>query len=153
AEDLVTPLASMPPEVALVAARPWLAARTTHEAVRELLEFAAAYDGPVLRSAALEIARRQGAEAMPVWREYANLPGFGAYGRQWLAAQEEPVAADDNDEGWLLVDSIVQTGGRMLPVLRGTMQAMAGDSVAEAIAGIESCGHPQAAEAARMLSG
>ena len=94
---------------------------------------------------------------MPVWREYAGMPGFGAYARQWLAAQDEPVAADDKDEAWLLVDTIVQSSGQlglgMLPLLSGTVQAMAGDSAAEALAGIENCGHPHAADVARMLSG
>lgn len=153
AEDLVTALAWVPPEIAFVAAKPWLAARTPHAAVRELLEFAAAFDGPVLRSVALEISRQVGAEATTAWREYAGMPGFGAYARHWLAAHEEPVAADDNDEAWLLVDAIVQSGGQMLPLLSGPMQAMAGDSLAEAIAGIESCGHPHAAQVARALSG
>ena len=157
AEDLVTAVAWMPPNIALVAAGPWLAARASHAAVRELLDFAAAFDGPVLRSVALEIARRQGADAMPVWREYARMPGFGAYARQWLAAQDEPVAADDKDEAWLLVDTIAQSGGQlapgMLPLLSGTVQAMAGDSAAEVLAGIANCGHPHAADVTRMLSG
>lgn len=69
---------------------------------------------------------------MPVWLEYADMPGFGAYARQWLAAQEEPVAADDKDEPWLLVDAIVQSSGRMLPLLNRTVHAVAGDSLAEA---------------------
>jgi adenine/guanine phosphoribosyltransferase-like PRPP-binding protein len=38
-------------------------------------------------------------------------------------------------------------------VLSGAVQAVAGDSLAEAIAGIENRGHPHAAEVARMLSG
>ena len=125
ADDLVTAVAWMPPAVALTAAGPWLAARAPHAAVRELLEFAAAFDGPVLRSVALEIARRSGVDATPVWREYARMPGFGAYARQWLAAQNEPVAADDKDEAWLLVDTIVQSSGQltpeMLPLLSGTV--------------------------------
>jgi hypothetical protein len=94
AEDLVTAVAWMPPAIALTAAGRWLAARAPHAAVRELLEFAAAFDGSVLRSVALEIARRRGADAMPVWGEYARMPGFGAYARQWLATQDEAVAAD-----------------------------------------------------------
>jgi hypothetical protein len=85
------------------------------------------------------------------------MPGFGAYARQWLAAQDEPVAADDKDEAWLLVDSIVQSGGELVPetfpLLSGTVQTMAGDSEAEVLAGIADCGHPHAAEVARMLSG
>ena len=157
AEDLVTAVAWMPPNIALAAAAPWLAARTSHAAVRELLDFAAAFDGPVLRSVALEIARRRGADAMPVWREYARMPGFGAYARQWLAAKDEPVAPDDKDEAWLLVDTIAASGGQlapgMLPLLSGTVQAMAGDSAAEVLAGIANCGHPHAAEVTRMLSG
>jgi hypothetical protein len=147
----------MPPKVALIAAGPWLAARTPQAAVRELLEFAAAFDGPVLRTVALEIARQQGTQAVPAWREYAGLPGFGAYARQWLAAHDEPVAADDKDEAWLLVDTLVQSGGELVPetlhLLSGTVQTMAGDSEAEVLAGIADCGHPHAAEVARMLSG
>jgi hypothetical protein len=157
AEDLVTAVTWLPPKVALTAAAPWLAARAPQAAVRELLEFAAAFDGPMLRFVALEIARRSGVEAMPVWREYARMPGFGAYARQWLTAQDEDVAADDNDEAWLLVDTIVQSGGQlapaMLPLLSGTVQAVAGDSVAEVLAGIANCGHLHAADVARMLSG
>ena len=157
AEDLVTAVAWLPPTIALNAAGPWLAGRASHAAVRELLDFAAAFDGPVLRSVALEIARRRGADAMPVWREYAGMPGFGAYARQWLATQDEPVARDDKDEAWLLVDTIVQSSGElapgMLPLLSGTVQAVAGDSAAEVLAGIANCGHPHAADVTRMLSG
>ena len=156
AEDLVTAVAWMPPRVALAASASWLAGRAPHAAVRELLEFASAFDGPELRTVALEIARGSGADAMPVWREYARMPGFGAYARQWLAAQDEPVAADDKDEAWLLVDTIVQStselGPVMLPLLSGTVQA-AGDSMSDVLAGIANCGHPHAADVARMLSG
>ena len=49
AEDMVTAVAWLPPKVALIAAAPWLAARTPYAAVRELLEFAVAFDGPMLR--------------------------------------------------------------------------------------------------------
>jgi Plasmid pRiA4b ORF-3-like protein len=157
AEDLVTAVAWLPPNIALAAAAPWLAARSSHAAVRELLDFAAAFDGPVLRSVALEIAQLKGPDAMPVWREYARMPGFGAYARQWLAAQDESVAPDDKDEAWLLVDTIAASGGQlapeMLPLLSGTVQAVAGDSAAELLAGIANCGHPHAAEVTRMLSG
>jgi Plasmid pRiA4b ORF-3-like protein len=157
AADLVEAVAWLPPGVAVIAVAPWLAARTTDAAVRELLEFAAAFDGPLLRSVALEIARQTGGDALSVWREYARRPGFGAYARQWLAAQNEPVTADDKDEAWLLVDTIVQSGGDlvtgMLPLLGGAMQTMAGNSLAEALAGIANCGHPQAADVTRMLSG
>ena len=140
AQELVTAVAWMPPTIVLTAAGPWLAARAPHAAVRELLEFAAAFDGPVLRSVALEIARATGAEAMPVWREYARMPGFGAYARQWLATQDEPVSADDKDEAWLLVDTIVQSNGQltpeMLPLLSGTVRGAAGNSAAGALAWI-----------------
>ena len=90
AEDMVTAVAWLPPKVALIAAAPWLAARTPYAAVRELLEFAVAFDGPMLRFVALEIARRRGADAMPAWREYARMPGFGAYARQWLVPRTSP---------------------------------------------------------------
>ena len=48
----------------------------------------------MLRSVALEIARATGADAMPVWREYARMPGFGAYARQWLATQVRGAAGN-----------------------------------------------------------
>jgi hypothetical protein len=61
------------------------------------------------------------------------------------------------DEAWLLVDSIVQSSGQlvwgMLPLLSGTVRAAAGDSMAKMLAGINNCGHPHAADVARMLPG
>ena len=145
---IVESVAWLPPQVALAAAGPWLAARTPDGAVSELLAFSEAFEGPMLRFIALEIAGQQGAQALAAWREAAKRPGFGAYARQWLASQGEPVEADDRDEAWLLVDTITQSVGELPDglealVLAAAMQAVSGGAIAELLAGIRDCGHPR----------
>jgi hypothetical protein len=158
ADGMVESIAWLPPRVALAAAGPWLAARTPDGAVSELLAFSEAFEGPMLRFIALEIARQQGAQALPAWRAAAKGPGFGAYARQWLASQGEPVEADDRDEAWLLVDTITQSIGELPAgleslVLAAAMQAVSGGATAELLADIRDCGHPRAAAVARLLAG
>jgi hypothetical protein len=155
---MVESVAWLPPQVALAAAGPWLAARTPDGAVSELLAFSEAFEGPMLRFIALEIARQQGAQALPAWRAAAKRPGFGAYARQWLASQGEPVEADDRDEAWLLADTITQSLGELPDglealVLAAAMQAVSGGATAELLAGIRDCGHPRAVAVARLLAG
>lgn len=157
AGELVFAAASIPSKIAWTAAAPWLAARTPADAVRELLTFAE-HAQPDLRSVALAIARDQGAAAIEAWREIARRPGFGAYARQWLSAQGEPAPADDRDEAWLLVDAMVQASDALPPgfmsvLLAGAVQELADEDVPGMLAGIRSCGHPQAGELAEILSG
>jgi hypothetical protein len=151
-------VAWLPPAVARAAAVPWLAARTPVAAVGELLAFAESFDGPVLRFIAIEIARSLGDDGASAWREAAERPGFGAYARQWLASQGEPVKADDRDEAWLLVDTLAQTMGQFPDglealVLAAALRELAGGEIAEHIADVGDCGHPMAAAMAGLISG
>jgi hypothetical protein len=135
-----------------------LAARTPEGAVAELLAFAEEFDGPMLRFIALEIARQQGSEGAPAWREAARRSGFGAYARQWLASQGEPVQGDDRDEAWLLVDTLTQALGQLPDglgalMLAASLQAVSGGINAELLAGLRGCGHPQAAAVTGLLPG
>ena len=159
----VTPL--MPDEptsasrLARFAAQPWVEARGPVGAARELLAFAENAE-PAQRFAALEIAQGLGCEAAEAWRELARKAGFGAYGRQWLARAGEPVPAGENDEAWLLVETLLR--GRdglpdaFLPVIFLSLMQHAGPAgmPAEALlTSIAGCGHPGGPEMARLLSG
>lgn len=158
AADLIESVAWLPPAVARTAAAPWLAARNPVAAVGELLAFAESFSGPMLRFIAIEIARSVGSDGAPAWREVAKRPGFGAYARQWLTSQREPVTADDRDEVWLLVDTVAQvinkvSGGLEALVLAAALRELTGGDFAGHIADIRDCGHPKAAEVAGLLSG
>jgi hypothetical protein len=159
----VTPL--MPDEptsasrLARFAAQPWVEARGPVGAARELLAFAENAE-PAQRFAALEIAQGLGYEAAEAWRELVRKAGFGAYGRQWLARAGEPVPGGENDEAWLLVETLLR--GRdglpdaFLPVIFLSLMQHAGPAgmSAEALlTGIAGCGHPGGPEMARLLSG
>ncbi len=86
-------------------ARPWLDARSADEAVGDLLGFAESASGGE-RVAALAFAWQLGQAGTGAWRDWAERPGFGAYARQWLAEQGEPVSQVQADEGWLAVDAL-----------------------------------------------
>ena len=147
------------PRLALLAAQPWTEARGPVGAARELLAFAENAE-PAQRFAALEIAQGLGYEAAEVWRELARKAGFGAYGRQWLARAGEPVPGGENDEAWLLVETLLKSRDGLpdafLPVIFLSLMQHAGPAgmSAEALlAGIAGCGHPGGPEMARLLSG
>ena len=159
----VTPL--MPDEptsasrLARFAAQPWTEARGPVGAARELLAFAENAE-PAQRFAALEIAQGLGYEAAEAWRELARKAGFGAYGRQWLARAGEPVPGGENDEAWLLVETLLKSRDGLpdafLPVIFLSLMQHAGPAgmPPEALlAGIAGCGHPGGPEMARLLSG
>jgi hypothetical protein len=158
AAALVSVISEVPPVVARELAKPWLAARSAADAVRELLAFAESA-GAGQRVAALAYAREAGPEAAPAWREWALRPGFGAYARQWLAAQGEPGAADPTDEAWLTVDALsILLGeiGDMLPpfLLAGLLQQQFGaDGAAEALELLGASGHPAASAVMAALGG
>jgi hypothetical protein len=105
AGTLVSVISEIPLPVAWIMARPWLDARSTTTAVRELLAFAESASGEQ-RIAALAFSRELGPEAVEAWQEWAGRPGFGAYARQWLADQGEEAAQDPADEAWLTVDAL-----------------------------------------------
>ena len=159
----VTPLMPDEPTVARrltrLAAQPWVEARGPVGAARELLAFAENAE-PAQRFAALEIAQGLGYEAAEAWRELARKAGFGAYGRQWLARAGEHVPADENDEAWLLVETLLKSRDKLpdafLPVVFLSLMhhvASTGMSAEALLAGIAGCGHPGGPEMARLLSG
>ncbi len=93
AAAVVSATAGIPPAAAVTLAGPWLSARLAPDAARQLIAFAeSAWGGE--RIAALAFARTLGTEAADAWRELAMRPGIGAYGRQWLSEQDEPVISD-----------------------------------------------------------
>jgi hypothetical protein len=153
---LVTVLGVLPPKIATEMERPWLAARSPVDAVRELLGYAESAE-PGQRAVALDLALEIGPAAAQAWRERAGQPGFGAYARRWLADQGEPVAEDPRDPAWLAVEamSLVSAGvpTELVPLLfaAAAQHAVTGD-VAQALAEMNESGHPDAARLARSVA-
>jgi len=157
AASMISVISELPPPVARTVAWPWLSARSASGAARELLAFAQSTDGGQ-RVASLAFARELGPDATDAWREWAKRPGIGAYARQWLRFQGEPVAEDPADEAWLAVDAL----SVMLDALADTvppflMQAMLaqqdGEKVAEAAELMLRSGHPRAQDVVARLTG
>jgi len=157
AASVISVICELPPPVARTIASAWLSARSASGAVRELLAFAQSTDGGQ-RVAALAFARELGPDATDAWREWAKRPGIGAYARQWLRSQGEPVPEDPADEAWLAVDAL----SVMLDALAETvppflMQAIlaqqAGAEVTEAAELMLRSGHPRAEDIAALLTG
>ncbi len=157
AGTLVSVINEVPPRVARTMAGPWLDARSADAAVRELLTFAESADGEQ-RAAALAFCTELGPGAAQAWREWERRPGFGAYARQWLAAQGDPTAQDPADEAWLAVDAL----SMMLDVLPdgvpSRLLAMAlpqdtGGDMTEALSLLRGSGHPAAARVVARLTG
>lgn len=155
AADAAQQVSILPERLAEAAIRPWLAARPPDAAVRQLLD-AAAHGGPLTRGAALTLARKQGLYGRAAWREQAREPGFGAYARQWLISQGEPVVADDRDDAWLLVDSITQAGTAapeevISAVLGSALVSGPDEETDDLLTLIERCGHPAARAVAILM--
>lgn len=102
-------ICAVPLKIASAMAKPWLAARSPAEAVRDLLGYAESAD-PDQRVVAVTVASGLGPRAAPAWRDWADRPGFGAYARRWLAEQGEPVPADPADQAWLEADALRAVG-------------------------------------------
>lgn len=159
AETLVSAIGELPLPVARTVARPWLDARSTADAARELLIFAESTDSSE-RIAALAFAGQLGSEAAGAWWQWAKRPGpgIGAYARQWLRSQGEDVAEDAADEPWLAVDALSATLDRLTEVvppslLQAVLTAQAGEEVAQAAEWILGSGHPRAAGVVALLTG
>jgi hypothetical protein len=157
AAALICAIADVPPAVAATFAGPWLSARPAPDAARHLIVFAESAKGGE-RVAALTFAKGLGADATDAWRELAERPGFGAYGRQWLAEQGEPVTIDPADEAWLTTDAMCA----VIDAMAGTiplylMQAMIGrqigDEAARATELVLGSGHPRAADVVALFTG
>lgn len=153
---LVEVVADYPPRLAAAASAPWTAARTPAAAARELLDFAAGFDGPLLRTVARALARDLGPGALPAWRELAARPGFGAYARQYLSELGEEVEADARDEAWLLADLLSEAAGDVPElgglVIVGAFGVPDGGVPPELLDALDTCGHPQAARVAAILA-
>jgi hypothetical protein len=157
ARELMSAISAMPPPVARTVAGPWLAARSPAAAARELLACAEAA-GAELRMAALAFAAEIGPEATEAWREWAGRPGFGAYARQWLAAEGQSAVEDPADEAWLAVDALSilleALPDTMPPLLLATVLLQeTGDDLAEMLPLLRSSGHPAAAGLVARLTG
>jgi hypothetical protein len=157
AKALVTTLTPLPPAVAMTMAQPWLEGRTPADGVRELLTFAESATGQA-RLSALTLAEEAGPDGAQAWREWAAKPGFGAYARQWLAEQGEPVEPHTTDEAWLTVDMLATMLDSLpaeLPplLLTAVLQAEIGSAAAEVLPLLGDSGHPAAADLVRMLGG
>jgi hypothetical protein len=157
AGELMSAISAMPAPVARTMAGPWRAARSPAAAVRELLACAEAAGGE-LRMAALAFAAEIGPEATEAWREWAGRPGFGAYARQWLAAEGQSAVEDPADEAWLAVDALSilleALPDTMPPLLLATVLLQeTGDDLAEMLPLLRSSGHPAAAGLVARLTG
>src|ERR1017187_3148692 len=82
---------------------PWLEARTTAGAAREILA-AADQASPSLRSVAVAVAESLGGDALPAWREMTRAPRVGPHARAVLASDGRRRAAGEADRRWLAAD-------------------------------------------------
>ena len=97
-------LGALPVGVAISYAAGWLGARTPVTAAGELIDFAASA-APRERATAIDLAAELGPDAAPAWRERAQLPGYGAYVREWLADQGEEVPDFPGDDAWIAAET------------------------------------------------
>jgi hypothetical protein len=101
---VVARFGSLPVGIAIRYASGWLAARTPVAAAGELIDFAASAT-PHQRATAIDLAAELGPDAAQAWRQRADLPGYGAYVREWLADQGEQVPDFPGDEAWLAAET------------------------------------------------
>ena len=157
AATLMSAISELPPPVAWTVAQPWLGARSTADAARELLTFAESADGNQ-RVASLAFAGELGSDATEAWREWAKRPGIGAYARQWLRSQGEQVPEDPADEVWLAVDALsvmLDELAETVPpfLIQGMLAEQFGGEVTEAAEQMLRSGHPRAEDLAARLTG
>ena len=148
ASAVVSRLGCLPAGAAIWFARDWLGARTPVSAARELFDFAASAS-PRQRATAFALAERIGLEAAPAWRERAQVPGYGAYVRAWLAEQGEEVPNFPRDAAWMVAEtfsSLLEEVPRELASMAlGLVMHEAGAvDIAEAADRLRESGHPDA---------
>jgi len=153
---VVGELAQLPDIAVTVMARPWLSSRAPATAAKALLAVGERTSGPE-RLTAVMLARECGAEAQPVWREWAAKDGFGAYARVWLAEHEdiEPAEADLT---WIAMDGLASALDALPADLPESLQsyllqAQLADEMAEALPLLAACDHPAAPRLAKLLAG
>ncbi len=81
----------------------WLAARSSEDAARELVE-AARQGSPGLRGAGFAVLDRIGANAVPAVRSALDDPVLHAHAAVWLHEHGEEADLGPGDRAWLLVD-------------------------------------------------
>ncbi|HKS48906.1 MAG TPA: plasmid pRiA4b ORF-3 family protein [Amycolatopsis sp.] len=156
AATLVDAVVGLPNRIAVLMARPWLAARPPIAAARELIATGEPASGQQ-RLTALALARECGPDAAPAWREWAATDGFGAYARVWLAEQTGTEPAE-TDTAWITVDALDIMLGALPPdlplhLMSGLFQAQAGAELAEILPLLANCGHPAASRLITLLTG
>jgi hypothetical protein len=149
AVDAVGPL---PPWIGSLMIDPWLAVRTPARAVQELLDYAVQASAGQ-RPIATAIARFAGPGAEEVWRQFAEIPGYGVYGREWLEEQGERVKRDPAEDDWVAAESLSAAMAAVpeerRPALSAAMRLASGGEVAELLASLKRSGHP---DAPRLMS-
>ncbi len=148
ASAVVSRLGCLPAGAAIWFAGDWLGARTPVSAARELFDFAASAS-PRQRATAFALAERIGLEAAPAWRERAQVPGYGAYVRAWLAEQGEEAPNFPRDAAWMVAEtfsSLLEEVPRELASMAlGLVMHEAGAvDIAEAADRLRESGHPDA---------
>ena len=144
----------------------WLAKRTSEDAARELLVFAAG-ESAAVRTAAIAVVSRLGAAAEPAWREALDRPELRCYAKPALLAQladRDPGSAvpaelkpATEDLAWLVADTFgpltrLDHGNGTFPFdmtkLSDAGWAVSHEAIFEAIARLE---HPDAEAVLTML--
>ncbi|MGH3199965.1 MAG: hypothetical protein ACRDNT_29525, partial [Streptosporangiaceae bacterium] len=144
----------------------WLAKRTSEDAARELLVFAAG-ESAAVRTAAIAVVSRLGAAAEPAWREALDRPQLRCYAKPALLAQladRDPGSAvpaelkpATEDLAWLVADTFgpltrLDHGNGTFPFdmtkLSDAGWAVSHEAIFEAMARLE---HPDAEAVLTML--
>jgi Plasmid pRiA4b ORF-3-like protein len=134
-------------------ARPWLAARTTAGAAREILA-AADQASPSLRQVAVAVADSLGDDALPAWREMRRAPRVGPHARAVLASAGGRRAVGEADRRWLAVDWAAAALADSGPdeALTRVDETMPGSDLDSRLAAVRASGHPAAESLARALA-
>jgi hypothetical protein len=134
-------------------AGPWLQARTTAGAAREILA-AADQASPSLRSVALEMAVSLGDDALPAWREMSRAPRVGPHARAILASSGRRKATSEADRRWLAADWVATALASAGPdeALTRIYESFPGPDLASRLAAVRAGGHPDAEALALALA-
>jgi hypothetical protein len=131
----------------------WLAGRDPALAAREIL---AAAEGmsPLLRSVAVRVVERLGAEALPAWREMKSSPHVGPHARAELAAWNQGPEPSDADWEWLAVEAAAAALEDQGPdeALNRVWEGMPGADLDACLSAVRDTGHPDAAALARAVA-
>lgn len=122
---------------------PWLEARTTAGAAREILA-AADQASPSLRSVAVAVAESLGGDALPAWREMTRAPRVGPHARAVLASDGRRRAVGEADRRWLAADwaAAALTDAGPDEALTCVYETMPGSDPGTRLAAVRASGHP-----------